>query len=376
MPRHHVAFLAVAASLGLSLPGTTLVAQVAPAARSGGPGVLGTKLLGLVTHPAVQVELKTTDEQRGQLKALSEREEQQRLRWIERIEAIPKENEGDQIPTQRGQAVGDSRGMGGDGDLGNLIDMGPQDPFATMIESRMGIQQSTERSIARILSRAQYARARQIQLQVAGPDALLRPELQEKLYLNEEQVARLRDLIQERRRALRAAREARNAAREAALDRDPSLVRLEGQLTRNDRPDRSGDGDRAGEVDRNDTAYREARNRARRKLDEDRASRNPTAAKRTAAQAVEQRFDAALHSRILTKRQSQAYKAMLGAPFDPARPLAPAKEGSGPSAIDPHRGGDPGAERSAAARGPGATATPSRKTLRERRGPGTSIDPP
>ena len=30
-------------------------------------------------------------------------------------------------------------------------------------------------------------------------------------------------------------------------------------------------------------------------------------------------FNASLHSKVLTKRQSQAYKKMLGAPFDLAR---------------------------------------------------------
>ena len=54
--------------------------------------------------------------------------------------------------------------------------------------------------------------------------------MQERLSLDEDQVAELRDLMLERQRALRETRDARGALRQAALDRDPTLSHLNERL--------------------------------------------------------------------------------------------------------------------------------------------------
>jgi hypothetical protein len=98
-----------------------------------------------------------------------------------------------------------------------------------------------------------------------------------------------------------------------------------------------------------------------------------------------------LHLAILTRRQSKTYKAMLGAPFDPARSLATAGEGADRGKAGPD-GGTSGVERPASARDSQATApsprgdaaqpqgkitaSPLRGSLRERRGHDSSVDRP
>ena len=97
--------------------------------------------------------------------------------------------------------------------------MKQQNPFLAMLESRQAIDQATERSIARILSQAQYARARQIQLQVQGPAALFRSDIRERLFLDEDQVTLLRELMLEQQNTLRELQDARRLLREAAFAR-------------------------------------------------------------------------------------------------------------------------------------------------------------
>ncbi|MGP0063895.1 MAG: hypothetical protein ACLQGP_09905 [Isosphaeraceae bacterium] len=386
MSRHRVPYLAATASLILSLPSPTLMAQPPPAARAGGAGGLGTNLLGLVTNPAVQAELKATEAQKAHLKALSEQDEEQRLRWLERMGIGRPDvagNRGDGKSRGGGDPPGRAVGTGGGRRLDNSPDAEQQDPFATMLEARQQIQRSTERSIARILSQAQYARARQIQLQTEGPAALLRPEMQERLYLSEDQVAEILELMQERRQSMRETRDARNALRESALDRDPALGRLKEQLAWNVPQVRNGVDDPVGQDGRrndpgNNPAYREARNQARRRFDEDRESQKQMATFRAQDEAIEKQFNAALYSSILTRRQSQAYRKMLGAPFNPPRSPGVAK--GGPNRPDAARGARATAatsEMGAASRPQGqATAKPRRMSLREQRGLGPSDDRP
>lgn len=306
MPRHRAAFLAATTSLGLSLSAPTLMAQQ-PTGRLGGD------LPTLAANRSVQAELKLTPEQTKQLAALGEKGEEQRQRWL----------------GQMGLATGGGR----DRDAPDE----PAEPpsFEAMLESRRERQQSAERAIGRILSKAQYARLRQIQLQVEGPAALLRPDLQERLNMSEEQVAQLQELFQERRRAERATRDAANARRKAALDRDATLRQLR---------------------ERNDPAYRAALAEARRKLDRSPEDRKQVEAFRAEDDRIERQFQAVLHAKVLTRRQSLAYKKMLGAPFDPAASARPTTTPTAsPTAAKPR---------------------PKPPTLRERRGLGTSDDRP
>ncbi len=415
MPRSRVAFLAATTSLSLSLLIQTPMAQQPTAARSGKPGVLTANLLALVTNPAVQAELKLTEAQKAQLNALGEKDEEQRLRWFERMgigrpDATGNRGDGKnraggdparQAGRSRpaGQPSGNSNGTGGGRGLDNPPDPEQQDPFAAMLESRLRIQQSTERSIARILSQAQYARARQIQLQVEGPGALLRSDMQERLFLDEDQIAQIRELMQARQRALRETRDARSALRQAALDRDPTLGHLNEQLAQNAPQsrdavvDRGQQGGRNGRTNRpgNDPAYREARNQAIRKFDEDPENQKQMAAFRAEEKRIEKLFKAALHSKVLTRRQSQAYTKLLGAPFDPTRLPGGANGGRRGGGSGGNPGGTSTAKTPVAGGGDRATTVTSeeeasgqpksqataearRGNLRERRGLGTSDD--
>ena len=211
-----------------------------------GPGIVSANLMGLVTHPAVQKELKMTYEQKSQLKRLSTKEEEQRLQWFQRMGISRTERAGylgantsrkgdDQLDAtegsrqrQGGQAAltagesrssGNSEGVGSGTGFNDPLDMKQQNPFLAMLESRQAIDQATERSIARILSQAQYARARQIQLQVQGPAALFRSDIRERLFLDEDQVTLLRELMLEQQNTLRELQYARRLLREAALAR-------------------------------------------------------------------------------------------------------------------------------------------------------------
>jgi hypothetical protein len=262
MACYRVKILAMTMALSRSFLGLTLMAQQPTAAGSGGLGVLGANLLALVTNPVVQEHLKLTEEQKAQLKALAEWENEQRLQWLERmgvqrpdgVESREDSRSREGQPAQigpGGRPASHSNRTGRRHVPDNPDEPEQQPSFETMLETRLRLQQSTERSIARILSQSQYARVRQIQLQAEGPGALLRPDIQKRLLLDEEQTAQIRALMLERRRALRETRNARGTLKQAALDR----------------------------------------------------------------KMIEKRFNAALHSEVLTRRQSQAYGKMLGAPF-------------------------------------------------------------
>jgi hypothetical protein len=273
--------------LGLWLLASPLIAQQPAIGPEGG-------LLGLVTRPAVQAELKLSDRQKAELKAVCERGEQDRLRWLEQIGLVSRDD-----PTAAGGAIGGRCGADGDE---------PPPSLAQMVEGREEAQQALERSIARILSKEQSARAGQIRLQVEGAAALLRPEIQDRLFLSEEQVAEVRELMLERRLALRGTRAARRALRTPAPDRAAP-----GGSPRPGAPAGRGGGrasDRGAEI------------------------RKQMAALATQDERIEEQFNAALHSKILTRRQSRAYRAMLGRPFDPAGPrgeTAGNGSGRGPS---------------------------------------------
>ena len=351
MPRHRAAFLAATTSLGLSFLGPALTAQQPPGGGPSGSGAVGRSLLTLVNNRAVQAELKVTPEQKSHLESLSDKADQQRQRWF----------------AQMGLAAPG-------GDRNRVAPGGPAQPpsFEAMVESRREMQQSVERAVARILSKAQVARIRQIQLQLEGPAALLQPELQERLNLNEDQVAMLRELLQERRQTQRATRDAANARRQAALDRDPTLRRLREQMAQDARQAANGADDPGGQnggaarrkSPANDPAYRAALAEARRKLDRDPENRKQTEALRADEERIERQFQSVLHTKILTGRQSQAYKKMLGAPFDPA-----AGRGDRATAATPAK---PPSNQTASR----PAAKPKPQSLRERRGLATPDDRP
>ena len=91
-------------------------------------------------------------------------------------------------------------GPGGPGGRGGRGGRGQMDPemaerFATMQEAETALDQEAEQALAKILDRGQYGRLKQVQLQVEGVAALLRPDMIEKLSLEEEQVQQIQELV-------------------------------------------------------------------------------------------------------------------------------------------------------------------------------------
>ena len=70
----------------------------------------------------------------------------------------------------------------------------------------MVLDQDIEKALASILDRGQYGRLKQVQLQVEGINALMRPDMIEKLNLDEFQVEQIRELLDQSRQAQRRAR--------------------------------------------------------------------------------------------------------------------------------------------------------------------------
>src|SRR5262249_44530144 len=78
---------------------------------------------------------------------------------------------------------------------------------------------------------------------------------------------------------------------------------------------------------------------ARRAVDQGEEIRKQMAALVAQDERIEKVFNAALHTRVLGRRQSQAYRAMLGPPFDAARTH------DGPAGAGADRGRAPDAKR-------------------------------
>ena len=72
-----------------------------------------------------------------------------------------------------------------------------------MREAMQQLQHESERDLGRVLDKNQVKRLKEIQLQVEGPFAVLRPEVAEKLELGEEQVAQIQEIQNESNQARR-----------------------------------------------------------------------------------------------------------------------------------------------------------------------------
>jgi hypothetical protein len=357
MVRYKWMCITSATSAAFLLSSGTLMAE--PTTGTAPPAIVAANLVGLVTHPAVQAELKITEPQKIQLDKLVENAEEQRLQWFERMGISRPEGTKNHVASNSrpGFAPVDTTESSARRPAGFVdpLDLEPRDPFAAMLASRQQLEQATERSIARILSRAQLLRALQIQLQLHGLAALWRSDMQERLSLTEDQLALLHDLMLERQVTLREIRDARQSLKQAALNRDPALSHFH-----------DPDG-RISPVNASlkTAAYQEARRKALQRLHENPALLKQLAELRDEQDRAEKRFNATLHSKVLTGRQSQAYQKMLGVPFDPAQ-----SQGASSATRDdsPHA-------KSPLAKDPSSVASkPTRNTLREQRGLGSTGD--
>ncbi len=241
------------------------------------------------------------------------------------------------------------------------------------------LRQESDASLSDILNKGQIARLRQIQLQLEGPRALIRPDMIEKLNMDEFTVADIQQALTEERAAQR---EVGNAQRNFFRD-VMKKVQAEDQASGNS----TGNQGQAGAAGNN--ANNANGNRGNRRF-------NPELMKKAmAAPEVQERMKSLqgkqdeireLASRAilgrLSKRQRGIYAKMLGAPFDrtkmggrgpwggPGGPFggpaanATARTSTGSSSSTANTssaGSTPTSQKPAAAK-------PKRKSLREIRG--------
>ncbi|MHB1558748.1 MAG: hypothetical protein ACYC61_14945 [Isosphaeraceae bacterium] len=327
-----------------------------PGGFFGGRGGFGPggNLLGLALNPAVQGELKVTDPQKTNLQDLNEKLNQSRRKVMEQFR--PQGQQGGPGNRNNGQNGGVGQGAGngqggfggqngGGGFGGGRGGRGQQDPEAmarrqAMFESMNGLQQEADQALARILSRGQMGRLKQIQLQAEGPRALTRPDMIEKLNLDEEQVAQINQLLGEERQAMGETFRARFDLMGQAFPQDNTNTN--GGQGGNGNAGGNGGGRRPRGPNFRDPAVREAMQKY---MDQPEVK-----AKMDQIQAQTNKLQSQLRSavnRVLTRRQASNYQRMLGAPFD----------------LDSLRGG-PGGNRNPNANGntPSSGTQPAAKT--------------
>ncbi len=130
----------------------------------GGPGDPGARGLGLLMAPAVQEELKLSEEQLSQLRTAAS----------ELRSAQPVRPEG-------------------------LRDLAPEERREAMEKMRAEAEERTNKILADILKPEQRERFEQIQLQTRGVLALMDPEVAEKLGLSDEQKEQIETTVRESR---------------------------------------------------------------------------------------------------------------------------------------------------------------------------------
>ncbi len=297
----------------------------------GGFGGPGGNLLGMALNPAVQSELQVTDPQKIKLQDLNEKLNQSRQKIMEQFR--PQGQQGGRGNRNNGQNGGGQNGGGQNGggngqggfggqngggngqggfggqNGGGRGGRGQQDPEAmarrqAMFESMNEIQQLSDQTLAKILSRGQMGRLKQIQLQAEGPRALTRPDMVERLNLDEEQVAQIQQLLGEERQAMFGTFQARRDLMNQAFP--------QGNNTNNGgQGGVNGGGGRPRGPNFRDPAVREAMQKymeqpeVKAKLDQI----------QTQTDKLQSQLKSAVN-RVLTRRQAATYQKMLGAPFD------------------------------------------------------------
>ena len=208
----------------------------------GGPGGPGGNLLMLAGNDAVQKELKLSDKQKAQVKKISEESNTRRQSVFQNLRQ--------QADAAKNQAAQEAQAEGADGQqidpslaargsgagnplINSLNSRGYQPPiyggqpledpaaaqqaqqaqaqargnaaqaqgWQMMREAMDQLQHESERELGRALDKNQVKRLKEIQLQVEGPFAVLRPEITEKLELGEEQVAQIQEIQNESNQA-------------------------------------------------------------------------------------------------------------------------------------------------------------------------------
>jgi hypothetical protein len=278
-----------------------------------------------------------------------------------------------------GQGPGNGRRNRGGFGPGGQVDPAAAQRRQAMFLAMNELRQSTELTLAKILSRGQMNRLRQIQLQLEGPSALVRPEIAEKLNLDELQVGQIRELMNERRQAQRQSFAARgNIFRELRPNnQNAGGGRNAGNAGNNNGGGNGGNGNRGGNRRFDPEAFRKLMEQpeVKAKMEEFRA----------AQENIENQFLAAV-VRLLGPRQRANYKKMVGAPFDRSKmggrwggfggQGGPGNQANTKGAGDEDGDEDTPAVKKAQAAKPAAPAAsrPRTRSLRERRGLGGSSD--
>jgi hypothetical protein len=272
---------------------------------------------------------------------------------------------------QRGQQNADPNAVqgapnqkGGRGNRPQLTEE-QQEQMQMFRASSEEINQNAESALGRILEKPQVTRIKQIQLQLAGPQALVRDDMIEKLNMTEEQIEQIREL--------------RNEERQLSGE----VRKTQGEFFRNLMPPPADNGQADANVQNGNPRGNRGRfdPEAMKKAMEDPENQKQMEQFREQQTKIQDQFAAAVYNKVLDKRQRGLYKKMLGAPFDRskmfaggpgwgrpggrnggANPAAAKKDGTTGSAA-----ASPDAEEATTPK-PAATAKPKRKSLRDLRG--------
>jgi Spy/CpxP family protein refolding chaperone len=354
MSRLRITFMT--AALVLALAALTLNSLAQPPGRGGGGGFGGPgggfggpggSLLQLASNPGVQADMKVTEKQKSQIKSLNDNYGAQTKQLRDQMGGPGGRGQGGggngnpngqngpgggfgggqgQFPNDPAGGAGGGGG-GGRGNRGNRNQNGqgiPVDPevaaaraaqFQMMREAMTELRQSAETSLGRILNKAQVNRLKQIQLQLEGPEALVRREdVQEKLNIDEAQVAMMQEIVNENRNLGRETGRARRDMMKVAFARINPNPGNDGQDGGNGNGGIGGNngngnngGGRGGRGNFNPEAMK--------KVMEDPQVKAQMEQIQNQEQKLSAQFAVAVN-KVLTPRQRSMYKQMLGPPFD------------------------------------------------------------
>jgi hypothetical protein len=410
----------------------------------GGPGGPGGNLVMLASNEVVQKELKMTDRQKALVKRVSDEQNTKRREVFQNLRQQTAAAKAQAVQEAQAQAAAaqidpslDARGAAAGNPLVSALNQRggrPQifggqtldDPAAAqqaqqalaqaqvnavqaqgwqMTRQAMEeLQHESERDLTRALDKNQFQRLKQIQLQVEGPFAVLRPEIAERLELSEEQVAQIQEIQNE---SNQARREAFTANREifAGFRKNqggggnPAAADTNGDQAQNANPQAgNGNPQTANGRGRNGRSGNAAGGRggpggrgrfdpeAMRKYMEQPEVKTKMDQMRKQQDLIRDQSYAQVY-KVLDRRQTSAFKKMLGKPFDVDSLMAgffrgPGQrngQGAGPSqknetAKDDTAKAGESSKSSSTPTSKSATA-PRRQSLRERRGLGQQQAP-
>ena len=151
-----------------------------PGGFGGGPGGWGGgTVFGLVSNKAVQDELKLTDKQKDQIKKASAASDQMTQELMAKM------------PNRRGGRGNQNQEPQVD-EEGNPI---PPPTREEIQEAFQNVRGEAEGALAKILKKEQRTRLSEIDLQRAGTSAFMRPEVVERLGIDEEQQAQMQEVL-------------------------------------------------------------------------------------------------------------------------------------------------------------------------------------